>query len=66
MQNLASHTAHGTNWPPYFSVNECDGHVEITVRNHPRNGMCGDTATICVSREVYADIVRQMQESTAK
>lgn len=63
MKNLAAHTAEGSNYPPFFSVNECENHVEITVRNHPLNGMCGDTATIKVSHGAYAEIVRQMAET---
>jgi len=64
MKNLAAYTEPGNpNYPPYFSANVCDDHVEITVRNHLLNGMCGDTATIKVSHGAYAEILRQLNES---
>ncbi len=59
MKNLAAYTAPGANYPPYVSINECEGHVEITVRNHPNpeTGMCGDTATIKLSMTEYTELI---------
>lgn len=64
MQNLAAFTDEGINYPPFFSANKTERGVEITVRNHPRDGMCGDTATIIVSDSTWARILADAVEET--
>ena len=64
MQNLVAFTDEGTNYPPFFSVNKTERGVEISVRNHPRGGMCGDTATVIVSDSTWAQILADAVKGT--
>lgn len=63
MKNLAAFTVVGSNYPPFISINECEGHIEVTVRNHPRDNQCGDTATIKLTEEQFVLLVRDINHA---
>lgn len=57
-KNLAAFTPPGINYPPYVSIYQEDGEVEIIVRS-PVNadGRCGDTASIRVSLQDFDNLI---------
>lgn len=61
--NLGAYTAEGANYPPFVSINMAGKYVEITVRNHPRDGMCGDTSTIRVAKATYLSLLDRLNTS---
>lgn len=57
--NVYAYTAPGSNYPEYISINRTSDGMEITVRSHAKqDGACGDTASIILSNEEYANLVR--------
>lgn len=63
MRNLFAYTEPGKFYPPYISVNEEDGVVEITVRSVAKvDGACGETASIKLSAKQFDDFVVSIQK----
>ncbi len=54
-RNIAAFTAtkYEGYYPPYISINEVDGAVEITIRSPEKDGAEGSHGTITLSKEEY-------------
>lgn len=60
--NIAAFTAvkYEGYYPPYISINEVDGAVEITIRSPEKNGAVGAEAAITLSREEYQGLLMSL------
>jgi hypothetical protein len=58
-RNLAAFTPVGTA-PPYISINEVAGAIEITVRSHaPSEGICGQCSMIRMQKEQLRSLLSE-------
>lgn len=57
--NMAAFTAteYEGYYPPFISINEDDGLVEIMIRSPEKNGSEGSMGTITLTHEEYASLI---------
>jgi len=59
-KNIAAFTPPGATYPPYVSINEREGQVEITVRSPiTPEGNCGPTAAMSMSRDEFDKLIAE-------
>ena len=67
-RNIFAHTAPGTNYPEFVSINlEEDGTISVTVRNPAKpDGSCGEIAMVKLSVEESIRLVGQFETIGSK
>lgn len=59
-KNLSAYTPPGVNYPPYISINEVEGAVEITVRSDVTpEGACGSQAMIRIEKRKFESLASE-------
>jgi hypothetical protein len=59
-RNIFAHTAPGSSYPEFLSVNEQDGNIEVTVRSPASGDVEGTQATMTLPRDAAKELYRSM------
>lgn len=60
MKPIYAHTAPGSNYPEYLSINDVNGEIKVTVRSPATGNECGAGATMTLPRDQIPALVERL------
>ncbi|RWP69548.1 hypothetical protein [Mesorhizobium sp.] len=56
-RNIAAFTAFAGHYPPYISINEAGGAIEVSIRSAEKDGDAGSWASISLTKEQFDSLI---------